>query len=183
MTYIDANGLNVVQNGSSAIKVHDNGLEIAQGLVNINSQHMRISHADGTYSEMNADGIIHYQNGTGRKYHYLVYAGEYTCYSEETVTIQLPDEFKGKSFNIVTAIKRIYTKNHEDITNARYPLLSFYAEALNKNTANGTFQIYASIRAWNRTGTSGLGTMIGNGNLGTNEAELIKPVVAYWAFA
>ena len=181
-TYIDANGLNVVQNGYSAIKVHDNGLEIAQGRVHINSQHMRISHADGTYSEMNADGLIHYQGGSGRRYHYLVYGGEYTCYSEETVTITLPDEFKGKDFSVITAVKRIYAHNNEDITGAKYPLLSFYAESLNKNTSNGTFQIYASIRAWNRTGTSGLGTMIGNGSYGSTESNLLKPVVAYWVF-
>ena len=181
-TYIDANGLNVIQNGYSAIKVHNNGLEIAQGIVDINSQHMRISHADGTYSEMNADGIVHYQNGTGRKYHYLVYGGEYTCYSEETVTITLPDEFKGKNFSVITAVKRIYAHNNEDITGAKYPLLSFYAESLNKDTSNGTFQIYASIRAWNRTGTSGLGTMIGDGSYGSTESNLLKPVVAYWVF-
>ena len=182
-TYIDANGLNVVQNGYSAIKVHDNGLEIAQGLVNINSQHMRISHSDGTYSEMNADGIVHYQNGTGRKYHYLVYAGEYTCYSEETITVRLPDEFRNKNFYVVTSIKRIYTQNNEDVTGAKFPLLSFYAEAVNADSASATFQVYASVRAWNRKGVSGLGTMVGDGSIGSTESNLIKPVVAYWVFA
>ena len=182
-TYIDANGLNVVQNGYSAIKVHSNGLEIAQGRVHINSQHMRISHADGTYSEMNADGLVHYQSGTGRKYHYLVYAGEYTCYSEETVTVRLPDEFRNKQFYVITAIKRIYTQNNEDITGAKFPLLSFYAEAVNANSASATFQVYASVRAWNRKGVSGLGTMVGDGSIGSTESNLIKPVVAYWVFA
>ena len=182
-TYIDANGLNVVQHGYSAIKVHDNGLEIAQGLVNINSQHMRISHSDGTYSEMNANGIIHYQNGTGRKYHYLVYAGEYTCYSEETVTVRLPDEFRNKQFYIVTAIKRIYAQNNTDITGAKFPLLSFYAEAVNADYTSATFKVYASVRAWNRTGVSGLGTIVGDGSIGSTESNLLKPVVAYWVFA
>ena len=182
-TYIDANGLNVVQNGYSAIKVHSNGLEIAQGRVHINSQHMRISHADGTYSEMNADGLVHYQSGTGRKYHYLVYAGEYTCYSEETVTVRLPDEFRNKNFYVITAIKRIYTQNNEDVTGAKFPLLSFFAEAESVASANATFKIYASVRAWNRKGVSGLGTMVGDGSIGSTESNLIKPVVAYWVFA
>ena len=182
-TYIDANGLNVVQNGSSAIKVHDNGLEIAQGLVNINSQHMRISHSDGTYSEMNADGLVHYQNGTGRKYHYLVYAGEYTCYSEETITVRLPDEFRNKNFYVVTSIKRIYAQNNTDITGAKFPLLSFYAEAVSADSASATFKVYASVRAWNRTSVSGLGTMVGDGSIGSTESNLLKPVVAYWVFA
>ena len=182
-TCLDANGLNVVQNGSSAIKVHSNGLEIAQGRVHINSQHMRISHADGTYSEMNADGIVHYQNGTGRKYHYLVYAGEYTCYSEETVTVRLPDEFRNKNFYVITSIKRIYTQNNADVTGAKFPLLSFYAEAVSADSASATFKVYASVRAWNRTGVSGLGTIVGDGNIGSTESNLIKPVVAYWVFA
>ena len=182
-TYIDANGLNVVQNGSSAIKVHSNGLEIAQGRVHINSQHMRISHADGTYSEMNADGLVHYQSGTGRKYHYLVYAGEYTCYSEETVTVRLPDEFRNKNFYVITSIKRIYTQNNEDVTGAKFPLLSFYAEAVNANSASATFQVYESVRAWNRKGVSCLGTMVSDGSIGSTESNLIKPVVAYWVFA
>lgn len=182
-TYIDVNGLNVVQNGYSAIKVHDNGLEIAQGLVNINSQHMRISHSDGTYSEMNANGIVHYQNGTGRKYHYLVYAGEYTCYSEETITVKLPDEFRNKNFYVITSIKRIYAQNNADITGAKFPLLSFYAEAVNADSASATFRVYASVRAWNRTGVSGLGTIVGDSSIGSTESNLLKPVVAYWVFA
>ena len=181
-TVTNGYGYYIYKDGNLVWYVDSNGIHLSQNSVYIDKDRIKFTHSDGTYTEMNASGLVHYQNGSGRKYHYLVYGGEYTCYSEETVTITLPDEFKGKNFNVITAVKRIYARNNEDITGAKYPLLSFYAESLNKNTSNGTFQIYASIRAWNRTGTSGLGTMIGDGSYGTTESNLLKPVVAYWVF-
>ena len=181
-TVTNGYGYYIYKDGNLVWYVDSNGIHLSQNSVYIDKDRIKFTHSDGTYTEMNADGLIHYQSGSGRKYHYLIYGGEYTCYSEETVTITLPDEFKGKDFSIITAVKRIYAHNNEDITGAKYPLLSFYAESLNKNTSNGTFQIYASIRAWNRTGVSGLGTMIGNGSAGSTESNLLKPVVAYWVF-
>jgi hypothetical protein len=181
-TVTNGYGYYIYKDGNLVWYVDSNGIHLSQNSVYIDKDRIKFTHSDGTYTEMNADGLVHYQGSNARKYHYLVYGGEYTCYSEETVTIPLPDEFKGKNFSVITAIKRIYAHNNEDITGAKYPLLSFYAESLNKDTSNGTFQVYASIRAWNRTGTSGLGTMIGDGSSGSTESNLLKPVVAYWVF-
>ena len=139
------------------------------------------THSDGSWTKISANGMTWSKGPTTTGYHYLLYAGEYVCNSEETVTITLPDEFKGKEFKVVTSIKRIYISNDEYITGCYFPLLSFYAEATNINRANGTFQIYASIRAWNRTGYGGWGQLIGNGTT-AGEREALKPVVAYWAF-
>lgn len=138
------------------------------------------THSDGSYTRVDANGLTWSKGGTASTYHCLLYAGEYTCDSESTVTIQLPSEFIGKNFKVVTAVKRIYTSNSDHVTNAYFPLISFYAEALNLNKNTGTFQVYASIRAWNRTAYGGYGTIIGDGN--SNEKQLVKPVVAYWAF-
>lgn len=138
------------------------------------------THSDGSYTRIDASGLTWSKGGTASKYHCLLYAGEYTCDSESTVTIQLPSEFIGKNFKVITAVKRIYTSTSTHVTGAYFPLLSFYAEALNLNKNTGTFQVYASIRAWNRTSYGGYGTMIGDGS--SAEKQLIKPVVAYWAF-
>lgn len=138
------------------------------------------THSDGSYTRVDANGLTWSKGGTASTYHCLLYAGEYTCDSESTVTIQLPSEFIGKNFKVVTAIKRIYTSNSDHVTSAYFPLLSFYAEALNINRNTGTFQVYASIRAWNRKSYGGYGTMIGDGSW--DEKQLVKPVVAYWAF-
>ena len=138
------------------------------------------THSDGSYTRVDANGLTWSKGGTASTYHCLLYAGEYTCDSESMVTIQLPSEFIGKNFKVVTAVKRIYTSNNDHVTNAYFPLLSFYAEALNINRNTGTFQVYASIRAWNRKSYGGYGTMIGDGSW--EEKQLVKPVVAYWAF-
>lgn len=139
------------------------------------------THTDGSYTRIDAKGMTWSKGGTASGYHYLLYAGEYRCPSEATWTITLPAEFKGKDFKVVTSIKRIYISNDSYVTGCYFPLLSFYAEALNINKNAGTFQVYASVRAWNRTGYSNWGQMVGNGSTAA-EREAMQPVVAYWAF-
>ncbi len=139
------------------------------------------THSDGSWTQVSASGMTWSKGSTSSGYHCLLQAGEYICNSEETVTITLPDEFKGKPFKVVSAIKRIYISEDEFVSGCYFPLISFYADVSGINSSAGTFQIYASIRAWNRTGYGGWGTLIGNGTT-AGEREAIKPVVAYWAF-
>ena len=138
-------------------------------------------HTDGSYTRIDAKGMTWSKGNTASGYHYLLYAGEYRCPSEATWTITLPAEFQGKDFKVVTSIKRIYISNDSYVTGCYFPLLSFYAEALNINKNAGTFQVYASVRAWNRTSYGGWGQMVGNGTTAA-EREAMQPVVAYWAF-
>ena len=138
-------------------------------------------HTDGSYTRIDAKGMTWSKGSTASGYHYLLYAGEYRCPSEATWTITLPAEFQGKDFKVVTSIKRIYISNDSYVTGCYFPLLSFYAEALNINKNAGTFQVYASVRAWNRTSYGGWGQMVGNGTTAA-EREAMQPVVAYWAF-
>ena len=139
------------------------------------------THSDGSYTRIDAKGMTWSKGGTASGYHYLLYAGEYRCPSEATWTVTLPAEFQGKDFKVVTSIKRIYISNDSYVTGCYFPLLSFYAEALNINKNAGTFQVYASVRAWNRTSYGGWGQMVGNGTTAA-EREAMQPVVAYWAF-
>lgn len=139
------------------------------------------THTDGSYTRIDAKGMTWSKGGTASGYHYLLHAGEYRCPSESTWTITLPAEFQGKDFKVVTSIKRIYISSDSYVTGCYFPLLSFYAEALNINKNAGTFQVYASVRAWNRTGYSNWGQMVGNGTTAA-EREAMQPVVAYWAF-
>lgn len=145
------------------------------------SGYSKWTHTDGSWTRIDANGLTWNKAGSSSGYHYLLYAGEYTCDSEQYVTITLPDEFKGKNFKVVTSIKRIFIAYEEYVTGCYFPLLSFYAEAESIDTWNGRFTIYASIRAWNRVGYGGWGQLIGNGS-SASEREAIKPVVAYWAF-
>ncbi len=138
-------------------------------------------HTDGSYTRIDAKGMTWSKGGTASGYHYLLHAGEYRCPSESIWTVTLPAEFQGKDFKVVTSIKRIYISSDSYVTGCYFPLLSFYAEALNINKNAGTFQVYASVRAWNRTGYSNWGQMVGNGSTAA-EREAMQPVVAYWAF-
>lgn len=139
------------------------------------------THTDGSYTRIDAKGMTWSKGGTASGYHYLLYAGEYRCPSEATWTVTLPAEFQGKDFKVVTSIKRIYISNDSYVTGCYFPLLSFYAEATKINKNAGTFKVYASVRAWNRTGYSNWGQMVGNGSTAA-EREAMQPVVAYWAF-
>lgn len=145
------------------------------------SGYSKWTHSDGSWTRIDANGLTWHKSGSSSGYHYLLYAGEYTCDSEQYVTITLPDEFKGKNFKVVTSIKRIFIAYEEYVSGCYFPLLSFYAETESIDPANGRFTIYASIRAWNRVGYGGWGQLIGNGS-SASEREAIKPVVAYWAF-
>lgn len=145
------------------------------------SGYSKWTHSDGSWTRIDANGLSWHKSGSSSNYHYLLYAGEYTCDSEQYVTITLPDEFKGKNFKVVTSIKRIFIAYEEYVSGCYFPLLSFYAETESIDPANGRFTIYASIRAWNRVGYGGWGQLIGNGS-SASEREAIKPVVAYWAF-
>ena len=106
------------------------------------SGYSKWTHSDGSWTRIDANGLTWHKSGSSSGYHYLLYAGEYTCNSEETVTITLPDEFKGKNFKVVTSIKRIFIAYDEYVTGCYFPLLSFYAEASNIDRANGRFNIY-----------------------------------------
>ena len=145
------------------------------------SGYSKWTHSDGSWTRIDANGLTWHKSGSSSGYHYLLYAGEYTCDSEQYVTITLPDEFKGKNFKVVTSIKRIFIAYDEYVSGCYFPLLSFYAEAESIDAANGRFTIYASIRAWNRVGYGGWGQLVGNGS-SASEKDAIKPVVAYWAF-
>jgi predicted nucleic acid-binding Zn-ribbon protein len=181
MTYLDANGLNIVKNGTALLQVHSNGILLRQNKINIDQWGVTCYHDDGTHTQMNSSGLFHYQSGTGRKYHYLMYAGEYICASEETRTITIPWEFYGKDFQVITAIRRIYINDNAHVTNARFPLLSFYVECTGKNIWAPNFTVYASIRAWNRSSYGGYGTLIGDGN--ATEKAIMKPAIAFWVIA
>ena len=73
----------------------------------ITNDHVRVAHNDGSYSEISGEGLLYFNGISKNQYHHLLYAGEYTCLSEDNVKITLPSEFRGKKFKVISAIKRI----------------------------------------------------------------------------
>lgn len=99
---------------------------------------IKISHSDGSYTKFEATGISKYISGTAKPYHYLAYVGETTLSSFSATTITLPAEFKGKDFQVITAIKQADGGNNF--------LADIYCNVSSKSSANGTFDIIAYAR-------------------------------------
>ena len=87
-------------------KVDKDGISLKQGIVDINKNGVKVTHSNGDYSQMNSSGFMRYVGGTGKSYHYLMSTGTVNVRDGRDVTVQLPDEFKGKSFQItISAFK------------------------------------------------------------------------------
>jgi hypothetical protein len=73
-------------------------------------------HSDGSYTQISAGGLQRFVAGTGRNYQYMTVVGSGTqtvstptdsSYYQQ-LTIQLPDEFKGKDFEFYASISDVY---------------------------------------------------------------------------
>jgi phage minor structural protein len=109
-------------------------------------------HSDGSYSKISADGIQRHVGTTDKNYHYLMKAGEGTTYPNDDrfVTVQLPEEFKGKNFEISVSMQRI-------IPNATNNLIKYFECSLySKDVANGRFTVYGSCDYTTTTNVTGL---------------------------
>ena len=173
--------------GGEDLPYTPNADELYAGITAIDKDGIKVTHSDGTYSKMGKDGFEWFNGQTGNKYHCLMYGGEYECSSQETRTVTLPAEFRGKPFKVISTIKRIRTI--ADIYVHQWPILTFHAITENINHANGTFNVYASVRALNYTKTNEgtWGALVGDGsqNSATEDASEkghIKTTVAFWAF-
>lgn len=164
-----------------------NADELYTDITAIDKDGIKVTHSDGTYSKMGKDGFEWFNGQTGNKYHCLMYGGEYECSSQETRTVTLPSEFRGKPFKVISTIKRIRTM--ADIYVHQWPILTFHAITENINHANGTFNVYASVRALNYTKTNEgtWGALVGDGSQNSAAEDAsdkghIKTTVAFWAF-
>lgn len=165
--------------GSVSINMNDGTFKMGGSSgdsTEITNNKIKVSHSDGSYSQMTSEGFMWHKGSTKNEYHHLLYAGEYTCLSEETVRINLPSEFRGKPFKVVTSIKRVSI--FYDLYSVQAPLISFYAHADTLNQSQGWIEIYASIRAWDKNDIAE-GVIIGDHSA---DKHLIKPTVAYWVF-
>lgn len=99
--------------GSLSISITDGTFQIG-GRTTDTAEHTnsysKYKHADGSYTKISADGLERYISGTGKKYHYLNYIG-YAVLPDvagQTVTVTLPDEFKGKDFKVMPSVVDLY---------------------------------------------------------------------------
>lgn len=148
--------------------------EVYEEIINMDKDGLTVAHGD-SYSRLDARGLMRYDGDNGKYYHYLSYMGQVDLASEERVTIQLPSEFKNRGFKVIVSVKRV--RINYDPYAEKHLLMGFYAEVNSINTANATFEVYASVRAIKSTNFNGSITGADYGH------DTLRPVVAYWVYA
>lgn len=103
----------------------------------------RYYHKDGSYTEISNRGLRRYTASDNFEYNYLVYVGEVEIdvtgdILGDDVVIQLPDEFKGKMFNVFSSLKTFRLP-------PGYFLASITVDAWRNSISNGTIKVNASM--------------------------------------
>lgn len=103
----------------------------------------RYYHKDGSYTEISNRGLRRYTASDNFEYNYLVYVGEVEIdvtgdILGDDVVIQLPDEFKGKMFNVFSSLKTFRLP-------PGYFLANITVDAWRNSISNGTIKVNASM--------------------------------------
>ena len=168
------NEVQLVKGWECYLQWSPNPNEIYDGITTIDKDGVKVVHGD-SYSRLGAHGLMRYDGNVGKYYHYLSYMGQVDLASEERVTIQLPPEFRHRDFKVIVSVKRV--RINYDPYAEKHLLMGFYAEVNSINTANATFEVYASVRAIKSTNFNGSITGADYGH------DTLRPVVAYWVYA
>lgn len=83
----------------------------------LNAGTLKISHTDGSYTLLDANGLNRYVTTTAREYHYLSYIGSINWINTRggiysTATVQLPDEFKNTKFVVLAVLSNAFPQNY-----------------------------------------------------------------------
>lgn len=111
-------------------------------VTSINSDGLKVQHGDGSYTKMSSGGIERFISGTGHKYHFLSNVGTAIVPDDQVfIVIQLPDEFKNKSFDVIVQASSLQNNT------TGYALKTFFVQADTFDYANATFHIYGACYA------------------------------------
>lgn len=143
---INVNVSNIVGNYGNFIRLL---LESASSFTSINGSGIRVTHNDGTYTQLTREGIKRFTPSDNRNYHYLISIQTF-IYGESSSSarwMQLPDDFKGKNFRVYLAIAdsmnaidyrrsiqrfvcTVHPDHSIDYRNARVPVIAYKSETL-----------------------------------------------------
>lgn len=171
-TAIDGDGVNadVVNTGTlNANLIRAGVLQDVTGttVFDLANGNLTINVDDGSYIRMNQDGIKRYTSTDERNYHYLFHATAFVYGSSapnSTRWMQLPDDFKGKDFQVylsiadsmnaidyTRSIQRIVATGHPnysiDYKNARVPIIAYKSETKGDGNAPSITDIQGMLLA------------------------------------
>lgn len=123
-------------------------------IFDLNNGDIRFNHADGSYTRAGRSGLERFTSSDKRNYHYLASLHTFTFgeSSNNARWVQLPDDFKGKNFDVYLAIadsmqitnynyaiqRFVCTRhpNHSiDYARARVPVIAYKSETLSDGVA------------------------------------------------
>ena len=123
--------------------------EFNTGITFIDSEGVGVKHSDGTYTKMTSSGFVRKIGSSDHLYHYLSYVGKVQKLDMAPLKIQLPSEFKNKTFRVILSL--------EEIANpAGYMVQSIHLVADNYDYANATFEILYGTMSQFHDGTNGM---------------------------
>ncbi|GFZ31229.1 hypothetical protein CSC2_17550 [Clostridium zeae] len=115
------------------------------------NSYSRWSHSNGTYSQSDAEGFFNIQGNQKRGYHFLSLAAPGAGTQSTGARVQLPDQFKGKDFDIAISLSKImapgsvFPNTIDLFTDTKFGVA--YCYIINKNIQDGWFE-YASWGFW-----------------------------------
>ena len=141
---INVNVANIVGETSNFVKSNWNAIHSA---TSIDGNGVRVNHTDGSYTRLGADGLKRFTSSDNRNYHYMMslHTFQFGESSNNARWIQLPNDFKGKSFKVYLAIAdsmtatdytysiqrfvcTIHPDHTIDYTNAKIPVIAYKSE-------------------------------------------------------
>ena len=105
-----------INEGTIALPWTPHPSEIYDGITTVDKDGVKVSHNNGDYTQLHAEGLKRYRSNGDAKgdYHYLT---QYVGFSgQDTVWVQLKDDFKGKHFTAYSVISDTWEDswNHGD---------------------------------------------------------------------
>ena len=123
--------------------------EFNTGITFIDSEGVGVKHSDGTYTKMTASGFVRKIGSSDHLYHYLSYVGKVQKLDMAPLKIQLPSEFKNKTFRVILSL--------EEVANpAGYMVQSIHLVVDNYDYVNATFEILYGTMSQFHDGTNGM---------------------------
>lgn len=141
---INVNVANIVGETSNFVRSNWNAIH---SNTSIDGNGVRVNHTDGSYTRLGADGLKRFTSSDNRNYHYMMslHTFQFGESSNNARWIQLPNDFKGKSFKVYLAIAdsmtatdytysiqrfvcTIHPDHTIDYTNARIPVIAYKSE-------------------------------------------------------
>ena len=106
----------MLEKGVVATNWTPNPNEVVDGIITLDKNGVKVSHNNGDYTQLHAEGLKRYRSNGDAKgdYHYLT---QYVGFSgQDTVWVQLKDDFKGKHFTAYSVISDTWEDswNHGD---------------------------------------------------------------------